>query len=244
MVDLQERVRSLLEVGPDPSLDYYALSIFLGTQGAPEYTCFSGWVGYTDEQPRREIRKASLVHADRMISAWKTLEEPGMVINTPVDFALFFAHGGHAVVEQSLAEFVVPEWLSPHPMVHVGEWGYASPKVLPTTAMQRAPTPKLRMSILKRDSFRCRVCGRSPNDYGDLELHVHHVRPWAAGGVTEDSNLITLCHTCHNGLDPHFEHGLFSILSERRSSSRAVAHQQRLAQYQAAAALVSRESDV
>lgn len=244
MVDLQARVQSLLEAIPDQSLNYYALSIFLGARGEPEYTCFSGWVGYTDEHPRREIREASLVHADRMISAWRTLEEPGMVVNTSEDFALFFAHGGHALVEQALAECVVPEWLSPHPMVHVGEWGYASPGVLPPTAMQRAPTPKLRMSILKRDNFRCRVCGRSPSNHVDLELHVHHVRPWAAGGVTEDSNLITLCHTCHNGLDPHFEHGLFSFLREQRSSGRAAAFQHRLEQYQTAAARASGESDV
>jgi hypothetical protein len=241
---LQERIQALLDASPDETKDYYALTIFLGERGTPEYTCFSGWAGYTDEQPRREIREASLVHADRMMAAWKDLGEPGMVVDGPADFALFFARGGHAIVESTLAEFVVPEWLAPRPMVHVGEWGYASPATLPSSAMQRAPTPKLRMTVLKRDDLRCRICGRRPSDHVDVELHVHHVRPWAIGGVTEESNLITLCHTCHKGLDPHYEHGLFALLKTGRSTDRTTSYEKKLAQYQAAAAMVPSDDDV
>ncbi|WP_090804132.1 HNH endonuclease [Asanoa ishikariensis] len=56
------------------------------------------------------------------------------------------------------------------------------------------------MEVLTRDGFRCRACGRSPNDHVDLELHVHHIRPWGMGGLTHPLNLITLCNTCHRGL--------------------------------------------
>jgi hypothetical protein len=31
------------------------------------------------------------------------------------------------------------------------------------------------------------------------------ILPHGMGGLTEPSNFITLCHTCHCGLDPHFE---------------------------------------
>jgi HNH endonuclease len=41
---------------------------------------------------------------------------------------------------------------------------------------------------------------------------VHHIRPWATGGLTEEQNLICLCHTCHSGLSPHDEPGLFSLI--------------------------------
>ncbi|MES2257577.1 MAG: HNH endonuclease signature motif containing protein [Pseudomonadota bacterium] len=243
MSSLQVRVQSLLDAVPDGTKHYYALTILLSEIGQPQFCCFSGWVGYTDDNPRREIRKASLVWPDRMLAAWKRMDEPGMVITNPDDFALFFAHGGHAVVEKQLAEAVVPEWLAPFDAVHEGEWGYVHPKVLPQSAMQRAPTPKLRMSIIKRDAFKCRICGRSPKDYGDLELHVHHVRPWAAGGVTEERNLITLCHTCHNGLDPHYEHTLFKFIPSKESSERAVAYRRRLTEYQKAAVRETNGSD-
>lgn len=243
MTEFEDRVQLLLQAEPNPTLNYYALTIFLGDAGVPEYSCFTGWVGYTEDTPRREIREASLVHADRMLRSWRTLDEPGMVVETPSDFWLFFSFGGHAVVERHLAESVVPEWLAPRPSVNVGEWGFAAPGCLPEAAMRRAPTPKLRMQIIKRDNFGCRVCGRSPSDYGDLELHVHHIRPWAAGGVTEESNLITLCHTCHNGLDPHFESGLFRLL-RKEISDRAERYRRKLAAYQAAAAVQSGEADV
>jgi hypothetical protein len=61
------------------------------------------------------------------------------------------------------------------------------------------------MRVLKRDGYRCVVCGRRPGDHVDLELHVHHVIPWRMHGPTAENNLVTLCGTCHKGLDPDFE---------------------------------------
>jgi hypothetical protein len=66
------------------------------------------------------------------------------------------------------------------------------------------------MQVLNRDDRRCRICGRRPDDDTDLVLHVHHIRPWEKGGVTDPTNLITLCHTCHSGLVPHDDHSLFN----------------------------------
>jgi hypothetical protein len=73
------------------------------------------------------------------------------------------------------------------------------------------PGRKPRMRVLKRDGYRCRICGRSPDDY-DVVLHVHHIRPWGGGysGMTEEDNLITLCDTCHDGLEPHSDVALYS----------------------------------
>jgi len=70
------------------------------------------------------------------------------------------------------------------------------------------------MQIVQRDLYRCRICGRRPADYVDLELHVHHIRPFARDGLTIEENLITLCHTCHAGLDPHFRPQLFDLRPE------------------------------
>ncbi|MBX0329722.1 HNH endonuclease [Oscillochloris sp. ZM17-4] len=68
------------------------------------------------------------------------------------------------------------------------------------------------MEVIKRDKLRCRICGRAPKDYEDLELHVHHILPWGDGGSTEAENLITLCHTCHSGLHPHYDEVLFTLI--------------------------------
>lgn len=58
-------------------------------------------------------------------------------------------------------------------------------------------TPKLRYKILKRDKFRCTICGRSQND--GAKLHVDHIKPVSKGGKTEENNLRTLCDICNLG---------------------------------------------
>ena len=63
----------------------------------------------------------------------------------------------------------------------------------------------LRYFILKRDSFRCVVCGRSPATVHGLVLHVDHVHPWAKGGFTVADNLRTLCACCNLGKGDHLE---------------------------------------
>ncbi|MFD3551294.1 HNH endonuclease [Streptomyces goshikiensis] len=61
------------------------------------------------------------------------------------------------------------------------------------------------MQVLKRDGYRCVVCGRRASDHTDVELHVHHLVPWRMAGPTAGEDLVTLCGTCHKGLDPDFE---------------------------------------
>jgi len=57
-------------------------------------------------------------------------------------------------------------------------------------------TLKLRYEILKRDNFRCTVCGRRPPD---VELCIDHIKPVAKGGTSTKDNLRTLCTDCNLG---------------------------------------------
>jgi hypothetical protein len=133
---------------------------------------------------------------------------------------IFLLIGGNGLVEKSVAESVVKDWLGPQPVAPSGAAGFVHVETLPRGAQNRAPTPKKRMRILKRDGYRCRICGRRATDYVDIKLHVHHIRPWTEGGLTEDANLITLCHTCHKGLKPHFDRELYEIPKQANSSER------------------------
>ena len=58
-------------------------------------------------------------------------------------------------------------------------------------------TNSLRYDILKRDGFRCAICGRTAAD--GVKLHVDHIIPVAKGGKTELGNLRTLCSECNEG---------------------------------------------
>ena len=58
-------------------------------------------------------------------------------------------------------------------------------------------TRKMRYEILKRDHFRCTICGASVADGAKLE--VDHIKPISKGGKTEPNNLRTLCQSCNRG---------------------------------------------
>lgn len=64
-------------------------------------------------------------------------------------------------------------------------------------------TDSLRYDIMKRDGFRCVICGASALD--GVQLHVDHIRPVSKGGKTEGSNLRTLCSRCNLGKSDKYD---------------------------------------
>ena len=64
-------------------------------------------------------------------------------------------------------------------------------------------TDKLRYSILKRDGFKCKICGRTADE--GVKLHVDHIIPVSKGGKTVPSNLRTLCEACNLGKSNEIE---------------------------------------
>jgi len=51
--------------------------------------------------------------------------------------------------------------------------------------------------VLNRDNYTCQYC---KGKHRDSKLEVHHLTFRSQGGSDEESNLITLCHTCHKNL--------------------------------------------
>lgn len=58
-------------------------------------------------------------------------------------------------------------------------------------------TASMRFNILKRDDYRCQICGASQKD--GAKLHIDHIVPVANGGKTIESNLHVLCDRCNLG---------------------------------------------
>lgn len=69
------------------------------------------------------------------------------------------------------------------------EWMYEERKKL---------TSALRYKILKRDNYRCQLCGAVGTDK-DVQIEVDHKIPISKWGKTEESNLWTLCKKCNRG---------------------------------------------
>lgn len=71
----------------------------------------------------------------------------------------------------------------------VKSWGY-----------QKGPNygfENTRAMVLNRDGYTCQHCR---GKHKDSKLEVHHIIYRSNGGSDEESNLITLCHTCHKEL--------------------------------------------
>ncbi len=69
-----------------------------------------------------------------------------------------------------------------------------------------APWKRISSAVLVRDSYACRVCGKSSlsdlsTAKGTRQMHfavqVHHIAPRKDGGSDSFENLITLCEECH-----------------------------------------------
>ncbi len=56
-----------------------------------------------------------------------------------------------------------------------------------------------RFEVFKRDGYRCRICGTSPEKNPEITLHLDHVIPIALGGNSDIENLQTLCSSCNMG---------------------------------------------
>ena len=67
------------------------------------------------------------------------------------------------------------------------------------TENQRKGSLGLRYSVLKRDRFRCVLCGASPATQVGCVLHVDHIIPFCRGGLTTMDNLRTTCEPCNLG---------------------------------------------
>lgn len=197
----------------DPDTQYYAITLLGTADGEMQWSAFSHWVGWVDDKPGREIRAASIVNAVQMAEAWTELGESYLVVNSTTGLLVYARYGGNALVAKEIGDKFLPDVVGACSTAYDGAIGFKTASDLTSHAFKRAPRAKQRMEIIKRDRYRCKICGRRPDDYTDIELHVHHVRPWEKGGLTEEENLITLCDTCHKGLQPHEELSLFELLN-------------------------------
>jgi 5-methylcytosine-specific restriction endonuclease McrA len=81
------------------------------------------------------------------------------------------------------------------------ETGVKSLKFEPTKKHKTTRTVnwRLRFSVMRRDDFKCKICGASPAIKPGTILHVDHIKAWDKGGETIMENLQTLCDRCNIG---------------------------------------------
>jgi hypothetical protein len=121
----------------------------------------------------------------------------------------FKNHPNQDIPHGPVVDWVTSEWLKDHTTpprdpwrairklhqegklvkVKKGIYRY-SPEIEKDTELQDFP-PRVKEEILKRDGYRCVVCGRGIQD--GVELVVDHIKPKDKGGTNDISNGQTLC---------------------------------------------------
>lgn len=198
--------------------EYFAITLTATEAGSILLGIQTHWVGWVDDELGREIREPSIVRPSAMIKLWQGIRQRCVVVNDDKDLYGFLRAGGNALIEKGMAFELYPDSLAAGEARRETPVGWIALDALEPARLRRAPTKKVRMAVLKRDGRRCRVCGRRPDDHVDVDLHVHHIRPWGRPtfGLTEMANLITLCQTCHEGLEPHYDESLYEYVEDAR----------------------------
>jgi hypothetical protein len=213
------------------NVTYFAITLGADENGNSWTNTQTYWTGFADDDNRIEIRVIRPVIAKRFAIVWKNLRQPFCVVNDDTEYVRWQLGGGHALITEEQTRKHLPFELKPIRCVKEGALGFVDPNKLPKTAFQKAPSPRLRTEVLKRDKYRCMICGQRPADDVNIQLHTHHIRPYGEGGVTTGKNLISLCHTCHTGLQPHYEYTLFELIEKKSSGSGGQSKQRKLEEY-------------
>lgn len=212
--NLNIELKRLIQQDALVDTEYFQFSLFSDENNKYTYSFMTNWCGFDDENQLIELREPSLIIPDIAIQLFKDINEPLLIINDDKDFILFMNFfGGNGLITKKICEKFLSEIIKPQKNVKTYYGGYQDIESVPKYKFNRAANPKLRMEILKRDNFRCKICGSSPQNNEHVELHLHHITPHSVGGLTEEKNLITLCHTCHKGLDPHLDYSLYPLIN-------------------------------
>lgn len=65
--------------------------------------------------------------------------------------------------------------------------------------LEKLRTLSARFNVLKRDQYRCRLCGVAARDGDHVRLEVDHIVARSKGGTDDEINLWTLCFACNRG---------------------------------------------
>ena len=198
---------------PNADKSYFALRLDIEADGTQLWSVFSHWIGFHSMNPLIEIRAASLVISERMIASWARRRQSYSVAERDEHLAVFCKLRGNLLLESTYAKAALPDILQPFKCMMIGDdLHFTETSMFPASISNRAPSRRLRMAMLKRDGYRCRICLRRPENNVDIGLEVHHIRPWGNGGATMMENLLTICDTCHAGLEPHYDPGLYALV--------------------------------
>lgn len=218
LADLTKSMRAARTNGP-----FYVMTLVASEEEEEIWSCLSENVDMA-EHPGWEIRQARKTGPDQLLATgW-----PYLVVHDEAELSVFLSIGGHALIDSRVADEHLAAQVRPDETAPVPAGGYTATLGLPRAVTCRKTPLKTRKKVIERDGNRCKKCGSTPETNEHVELQVHHIRPWTMGGLSDESNLITLCRRCHVKLRPHYQPHLYRSLPEGNDFLDFDMHDQRL----------------
>jgi hypothetical protein len=120
-------------------------------------------------------------------------------ITVETDQVLDAVAAARGILKCELARQILSEWaeeqisLAHHILAAIGREVGPRTVVAPNCPL---PARRLRLEIYERDGGKCTYC--KAELVRDGFWHIDHVKPLAAGGVTEPTNLVLACASCNS----------------------------------------------
>lgn len=184
--------------------EYYLVSVKPAPDNITYAAFFSMWVGFKEDLKGKKLYEERVIGSIDPKGAkdkFKKAGEKVAVIDNENELTAALNIGGHFLIEEDVMKSHWSEILIPRVTIDSYGQGCIDYNLIAKPQLARFAKGKLRMEVMSRDNLCCRVCGKSPDDERYLTLEVHHIKPWEEGGITEPSNLITLCNLCHEGIN-------------------------------------------
>lgn len=148
---------------------------------------FLGRQPTTTDIIKNGISKYSIDTYKRRFGGWRKALEA---------FVLYINEGVDPAVESESSIIEAAADATPNPEISVAEQAVPIKSVHRTS---RSVNTRMRFLVMKRDNFKCCMCGASPAKDPSVELHIDHIVPWSKGGESVMDNLQTLCSKCNLG---------------------------------------------
>jgi hypothetical protein len=91
----------------EPEGDYYALTLGANRRGRPFWSAQTHWIGFSERNPRWEVRAASLVNPRGIAEIWSVMGQDWVSVHDDASLTIYLRLGGNALVAKQVTEGAV-----------------------------------------------------------------------------------------------------------------------------------------
>lgn len=185
----------------------YVFDLHLLCGGYAYFSTITLWS--CDNKDNRKIRIPSLTDVAVFEKALSALGRKAYRIESDSHLKRWLLKRGWAIVPESIAQSIMPQWLKKQECLCSGAGTYTDISLAVEGAKKRGAAAGPRRHVMERDCGVCLRCGRGTED--GVKLTTHHIVPYCRGGETTPRNLVLLCEECNQKIGEKYVPELYKL---------------------------------